>query len=185
MTTRFVFALALGCTLARGAHAQLPVKEGDRVRLTLTDGSRTVGLVESVTLDRLMLRPETSEASVLFRADDVSSIERSTGQHRSFARNFGLSVGIGGMIGGTLSALSWKPCETDVFLGCLLAPASHTEAFALGFVVGGALSVPVGLVMGATLKHDRWEKVPWFTPTAGPFTIVPKKRGIAVNFSFR
>jgi hypothetical protein len=88
---------------------------------------------------------------------DIAYLERSAEHYRQFGKNFLTTVVIGAGAAGAIWAIVWSPCEDVGFMACFLEPESRGEAFVMGSIIGGAVAVPVGLILGLTLQYDRWE----------------------------
>ena len=186
MKIRILLTLAATFALTQAPRAQQPVA-GDRVRLLYKDGTRISGVIDSIAQDGLRMTPEFWSANVFIKYETVASVERSLGRHRRFWRNLGLTMGVAGLGAGVIGAATYSPCTDTGFLACLFAPASRTDAFAMGFVIGGAISLPVGLIIGAGAKHERWAK-PVSLRVAGQAVsirpIVGRRPGVSVTVPF-
>jgi hypothetical protein len=131
---------------------------GARVRIAQAGEKPRVGIVVARTADTLLVKwPEfASSAAVPFA--DISRLDVSTGRHRRVLKGMALgTVGVG-TIGAIAGAISYQPCQSTEFLGCLFAPASRSDAAAFGGVVGGALGLVVGSLVGLQ-RHESWKRV--------------------------
>jgi hypothetical protein len=170
---RSILVLALVALAATSAWAQVPVAADHRVRLTLTDGSQMVGVVSSISADSIAIAQDGSERRA-FSLGHLVEIERSMGRHRRMGRNLALTVGV-----------------TSVGLATAFAighPEGRSEAFAWGLLSGAALGVPLGLVVGLTIKHEQWLPVsgsgePEATLSVGP--VLGPQLGAGVSVGLR
>lgn len=141
--------------------AQLGPNPGERVRIRHTDGAVWSGVLGSVSAEDVRLLPEGSDGRelVIPRAE-IDQIEKYLGEHRSFWRNFGITMGVSSVGIGTLSAVLWTPCTETGFLACFLYPSNRGEALVWGLAGGAFLGVPVGVLVGLIKKNERWEDFP-------------------------
>jgi hypothetical protein len=152
---KLLLVTALAMTLLTPAlgSAQTVPTVGDRIRVRQTDGRVTVGTVDRISADELVL------GGSALSMDGIESIERSLGERRRFARNLAITTGVAAGAGGLISAMSWSPCRETGFLACMLHPESRGDAFAWGFVGGGILGLPLGIIIGLAEKDERWEPI--------------------------
>jgi hypothetical protein len=146
-------AMAIGLSTPVSGVAQGGPAVGERVRVHRADGRVVIGTVERVSSEEVVVGD--SALSV----DGIESIERSLGERRRFARNLAITTGVAAGAGGLISAISWSPCRETGFLACLLHPESRSDAFAWGFVGGGILGLPLGIIIGLAEKDERWEPI--------------------------
>jgi hypothetical protein len=132
---------------------------GDRVRLQQLDGVVAEGVVLTLSEGALHLEgaPAGTERAFLFSG--IERLERGLGREPRFFRNFGVTIGIATLGGGIAAALLWSPCDPDVAFNCFLAPESRRGAFAHGSLLGALIGLPAGLLVGALVRHERWETV--------------------------
>jgi len=100
----------------------------------------------------------TDGVSVKYPLTDIARLEVSSGRYRPVLRGLAVGTGVGVILGGAGGALTYSPCESTEFLGCLLAPESRTQSAAMGAVVLGALGLVVGGLQGL-IPRDRWQRV--------------------------
>jgi hypothetical protein len=178
-------ALALATALPALGGAQLPVQPADRVRILYRDGSSLTGVVTTHSGDSLEVRSSGDRRWV--RQADVAYLERSARRHRRFGRNFAATVGSVAGVTGMISAITWKKCVSNQFLGCLLEPETRGDAFVWGAMLGGVLSVPVGVVLGLAIQYDEWEPAHAASHRLSDLNVRPilhRGVGAAVSFSF-
>jgi hypothetical protein len=158
MKKLLVTAIALALLGPAYIAAQDGPSIGDRVRLQQVDGTVLVGTVEGISMDELVLGSATTDSRTL-SLGGIESIERSLGEQRRFGRNLAISMGIAAGAGGLLSAVSWSPCRETGFMACFLHPESRGQAFTWGFVAGGVIGLPVGVIVGLAAKGERWQPI--------------------------
>ena len=164
------------------AIGQWQVQPGERVRILTVTGASQVGVVAKSASDSLMLT--TGSGAMWVRQGDVTYLERSVGRHRRFARNMAVTVGSVAGASGMLAAIGWEKCVSNQLFGCLMAPETRTDAFFFGAVVGGALSVPVGVLLGLALRYDDWEPVGGAVQTGARMSVRPLlDRGFGASVS--
>ena len=144
------------------ALAQQHALDGARVRVLQKQHVAVTGLLRSISADSISVVDSAGKEHVLPRQD--AALERSLGKHTKFWKHMGLTMGIAAGVGGLISAASWSECNDTGFLACFLEPESRSEAFAWGVAAGAVVGVPVGALLGAVVKVERWERV----PVAGP-----------------
>lgn len=160
----------LWSTAAQAAAQDL----GARIRVTTTDGRRIVGTVTQLSEEVVELAQSPTHRSAIAR-DQVRSIEHSLRQERRFGRHFAITVGAAAGVGAVGWALAWSPCTETGFMACFMSPSNRGEAFRMGAVAGGLLGVPVGIIVGATLRSDVWSPI---SPTsAARVTLLPTMDG--------
>ncbi len=152
------FVLVFAVLLAPGlATAQGPLAEGARIRIKQPPKVVWVGTLHALSTDSVAFVDAYGKRFSLARHN--IEIERSIGRTRNFWKHFGLTIGGGAVVGGLLSAITWTECRDTGFLSCFLVPESRAEAFGYGFLAGGVVGVPVGVLLGSLVKVERWEKV--------------------------
>jgi hypothetical protein len=130
-------------------------EQGDRVRIVQLDGSVVTGTLDRhVSGEVGVLIDSTGEAWVI-PEEEIESLERSLGPQRRFGKYLGLTVAASSLTLGTIAAVTWEPCEGWFCFG----PESSGEAFILGAAGGVILGLPLGAIIGAIVKEERWESV--------------------------
>ena len=134
------------------------IQPGTRVRITNAGGKPRVGIVVAQTADTLLVRwPEIANTTSL-PLSGISRLDVSTGRHRNVAKGMLLGTASVGALGAVVGALSYQPCTSTEFLGCLFEPESRSDAALLGGVAGGALGFIVGSLAGLVSRED-WKRV--------------------------
>jgi hypothetical protein len=158
MKKLLVTAIAWALVAPSFGSAQGGPNVGDRIRVEQADGTVLVGTVEGISPDALVLGSSTTGSRTL-SFGMIESIERSLGEQRRFGRNLAITMGIAAGAGGLISAVSWSPCRDTGFMACFLHPESRGQAFTWGFVAGGVIGLPVGVIVGLAAKDERWERI--------------------------
>lgn len=143
-----VFAGVVAALVPRVTSAQTPVTEGDRIRITAESYRMIsrIGIVRSVSNDRLVFRPSDSTESVEINYRAIQRLDRGVGSKPGVVPGaiYGTLAGIlaGGILGTT--------CDGGVGDNC-----------GSNWIVGGATGgLALGLVAGFTvLRTDRWVRV--------------------------
>lgn len=166
------FALAAALALlAHAAVAQTPPRlaKGARVRVVQVGADQrpdvnVTGTLLSLSADTVRIAidgiPGNAAAYVL---DTRRHLEVAGEVRRHVGRRILQGMAYGAVGVGVLAALSYEPCHSTEFMGCMFAPSSPLEAGAFG-AVGGALGgFVVGFIVGLASTDVTW--VP--APTAG------------------
>ena len=143
------------------AAAAQSTEVGERIRLRTIDGERVTATLVGITPSSIRIKDEEGERSVL-RAH-LTTVERSLGERRRFGRNLLITTAVGALAVGTMSLVMNDDTCNDQPLGCLDAGG----AFIVGALVGGAISAPIGVVVGLSVRGEQWEPVTW-PPDAPP-----------------
>lgn len=153
-----VLLCVCACAGASVAGAQGAVTAPTRIRITTGGGPRLVGTLASVSSDTLRF---TSTDGVMHALPlhAVVRVEESLGRQRRFWKHLALTVAGSGLVAGVLTAATYEPCEPQGFMDCFMAPESQAQAFALGALGGMVIGVPVGIVVGAAARPERWARM--------------------------
>lgn len=156
------FVLTFGVMSHAGASA-LPaqgsaVAPGTRIRFKVRNGERYEGRVISLGPEVLEAGFPTNGATAKYPLADIAKLEVLQGRHRPVLRGVLVGTGAGIVLGGAVGAMSYSPCESTEFLGCLLAPESRAQSAAMGATVLGVVGLVVGGVQGL-FPRDRWQRV--------------------------
>jgi hypothetical protein len=153
--------LTLGLIVHAGAlaSAQQPaVAAGTKVRFELRSGNRVEGRVISLGPEGLEASLPVNGAATRYPLSEIAKLEVVQGRYRPVLRGVLVGTGAGLVVGGAIGAMTYEPCESTEFLGCLLEPESRAQSAAMGAVVLGALGLVVGGVQGM-IPRDRWQRV--------------------------
>ena len=140
------------------AAAQTMSDSGQRVRVTHGAGKRFTGVLQLVSPQDLTVRDTARQRDRVIPRSDITLVERSLGQHRNFWGSFAVTFAVMTVGVSVISGLAWTPCEsTDLFdFHCLFVPASREDAFAFGALGGAVIGVPLGAIIGAIRRTERW-----------------------------
>jgi hypothetical protein len=153
--------LTLGLIVHAGALAaaqQSAVAPGTKVRFELRTGDRYEGRVISLRPEALEAEIPKSGASASYPLTDIAKLEVVQGRRRPVLHGAAVGTGVGIILGGAVGAISYSPCESTEFLGCLLSPGSRMQSAAMGATVLGLAGLVVGGVQGL-IPRDRWRSV--------------------------
>lgn len=184
----FVSAIVLfACVLVLLApssplHAQVPPSLGDTIRVTTASGDVERGTYQGLTGDRLLLGREFGAHREIPRSE-VEQLDVLVGRERRFFRDFGLTMGIIAAGGGLGYAAVWSPCTDTGFLACMFHPTDRFGAFGMGALVGAAIGVPIGALVGL-MEHNVWEErsLSGSAASRASLKLVPASGG-AIGFS--
>jgi hypothetical protein len=156
--TRWCLVSVLSALLAAPVAAGQDVTSGRRVRVTLTDSSAKVGIVDSVSQDRVWLR-SSPQHSAAIPLDRVQLLERSEGRKPAWSKGLAFGALGGAIVGGALW-LAFISGDNDDGTKGLWA-----GVFLGSGAVGGALA---GMGLSEILARDRWVVVPRERWAVGP-----------------
>jgi hypothetical protein len=159
MKAQLTILLTALLLLTTQASAQDGPSEGTRVRIRQKDHPLRIGTLRSLSADSVSWLDSSGTQYVLARQN--LELERSLGKRPRFWKHLGITMLGGAVAGGLISAMTWSECESTEFLGCLLVPESRGEAAGYGVLAGAAIGLPIGAIIGAAVKVERWEPVPW------------------------
>ena len=160
--TVLAFILTSGLMIHAGApalRAQVSaVAPGTKVRFELRTGERLEGRVISLRPEALEAGFPTNGATAKYQITDIAKLEVVQGRHRPVLRGAAVGTGAGLILGGAVGAMTYSPCESTEFLGCLLAPSSRMQSAAMGATLLGLAGLVVGGVQGL-IPRDQWRRV--------------------------
>lgn len=145
-----ISGFGLPATLA----GQDPLSVGDRIQLSTTDSPIPLeGEVAEMSRDGLVLAVSDSVFRRV-RMSEIWSVARHS-REGEFWKTL-LKVEAIGTIGtAIITGITYEPCRSWLCIG----PQSRGEAFVWGAAVGALASLPVGAVIGAVAKQDRWTRL--------------------------
>ncbi len=188
---RALVAGGLVTLAARGAGAQgaqaPPLAPGTRVRVVATalgSGPR-VASVLGQRGDTLAVRPEDTADSVALPLGQIARLEVSGGAHTRVLKGLGVGVLAGvavGAIGGVIiGAPGYADCHGQG--GCSSDPARGASAAVYG-ILFGLLGAPIGGVVGAVWRAERWDRV-LVAGRSARLRVRPERRGgVALAVAF-
>lgn len=169
MLPRLAILLATISLLVPGSvDAQLAPALGDRVRITQVDGSVLTGVLRGSSSSNLQILEDDQDRALIIPAAEVAGFERSLGRQGSFGKTFLSTVAIGAGVG-LLVVGPFLPFDESCYI---CSPGSRRAAMVQGMAVIGLAVVPVGILLGATRKSERWAPVPW----GGEASVLPGVR---------
>jgi hypothetical protein len=150
--------IGLLTTLSVPATAQ---QSGDWVRVETSQApKRLEGQLLRADADSIVLvRGEYASDTVAVARTAVKVFLVSTGERSNTWRGMGLGFLGGAVVGGLIGVVTFEPCVSDQFLGCMFAPETPSEAAALGGIVGGFGGFVIGTIVGVATKRHRWEPI--------------------------
>ena len=131
---------------------------GARVRITQAGEKPRVAIVVAQSADTLLVRSPELANTVAMPIADISRLDVSTGRHRSVIKGMALGTAGAGALGAAIWAMTFEPCESTEFLGCLFEPESRGDAALMGGAVGGVVGFVVGSLVGL-VPREHWERV--------------------------
>jgi hypothetical protein len=177
---------SLSHTVAAAQTAQ-PLTQGVRVRVVQLGADRKPVVFASGTLSSLrgdtarVLTdgfPGTSQDYVL---DDRRHLEVAAKGAHHVGRHVVRGALIGAVGVGVIAALSFEPCHSTEFLGCMFAPGSRMEAGGVGAILGAVGGGVIGLVVGLVSTDVTW--VP--AQTGGVhIALAPGGAGLVASLAF-
>ena len=159
MKTELV-ALALAVLIPAVAIGQsASVAAGTRVRVTAPGNNldKHVTTVVDVRGDSIVVNVRNN--SLVVGLVDLTGLEVSIGKQTQVWRSAGYGLALGVVAGALVGALTYEECESDQFLGCMMAPGSASESAAGGGILFGVLGFVGGSVVGFVNRTDRWVSV--------------------------
>ena len=156
------FILTFGVMIHTGAPVlraqESAVAPGTKVRFELRTGERLEGRVIALGPEVLEAGLPTNGATARYPLTEIAKLEVVSGRHRPVLRGLLVGAGAGIVVGGAIGAMTYEPCESTEFLGCLLEPESRMQSAAMGGVLLGVAGLIVGGVQGL-IPLDRWQRV--------------------------
>ena len=152
------------------ATAQVPVRPGERVRVTHqpicpagticlgpSPRQRSVGTFLAWKADSLVVQSNGDTLSVPVNL--VTRLDVSRGRNTNTTEGAGIGFLLGGFVGAVIGLTSYEKCESQGAFSCI-GPGGP-EIYALGAaVIGGLGGVVVGALIGSAIESERWEEVP-------------------------
>ncbi len=162
-----LLALVIIMPASLAAQQNQDLSEGIRVRI---DGKH-VGAISDLARDTLVLQRATDGGSDSWSVAvaDITRLEVSQGKKSNWKT--GMWVGtVSGIAIGTLAGAA--ACEDSLF--------SKGECVAMTGAAGMLIGVPLGTLVGALIKTERWENVPMEVVRV---SIVPQASGLTLGIS--
>lgn len=146
--------LALALVIPAVGDAQLPtLGTGDRIRITVPKEGldRYVTTVQAVRADSIAIAARDGSRQLALR--DVTSLDISLGKRSRFFFLAGAGLGAGALTGALIGAAGYQECRD-----CYLAPANRAQSAVMGAVVVGTMGLAAGMLLGAVVRVDEWER---------------------------
>ena len=181
-----VVLVVVSVLLPVAGAAQLVPAEGQRVRVSRTDGKVVSGTVSFASSEEVRLIAGRAGEELLIPQAEIRLMEESLGRQRNFAKNFGITL-ISASFGlAAVSAIAYEPCTETGFLACFLEPTSRGEAALFGLIAGGALGLSAGLIVGFAAKSEKWTLLSVSGPGESALRITPvvgRRLGVSGSLS--
>lgn len=161
------------------------VMVGSRVRVSGSGGGSVVdGIVTAVRGDTLELTTVRGQVPLVLPLDHVERLELGVGRKGHGGTGAAVGLVAGGALGWALASSAYRPCEPSGWFSCFLSPESRGQAGAYGAVGGAASGAVVGLLIGAVLTTERWERVPLDAVRLDLAPLPAGRLGLGVSISF-
>ena len=177
-------AAILVASLGASAHAAADdsvtladLSRGDRVRLRLSSGGKTVhGTVDAAVPDEVVVRPKNPAQPLLrLSPQQMEKLEVVRGR-RSRWREGAVIGFVPGAVFMGLAVVALDDCYRD---------CGDKTGEVLGYgLVGGAITGSLGALIGLAVKTDRWAPVATGRPKVA-LNLAPTKGGFRANLSLR
>lgn len=136
---------------------------GLRVRVHATQGT-SEGAVLASAPDSLVLADVGTGARRAMAAADVRRVERYVGREGHIIRGMGYGFVAGAVAGAVIGAIGWRPCNDAEWARnpSYCRRTSREDDMVEGAsIVGVAIGIPVGGIVGAFVKTDTWADIPF------------------------
>jgi hypothetical protein len=179
-------AALLLATTGSSLSAQLSPGARIRVRYDTTATITVVGTLDSIWDNSLSVRVNASKV-VAVPLDAISTLELSTGRHRTGGKGAKIGAAFGvltGLVVGIMAASNEPKCGTG-FLSDFCEDMKPAQTFAyagIGAVAGSLAGAGVGWLVGEQFHADSWMPVPVPRLQIAP---VSYSNGIGIGVSFR
>jgi len=142
------------------AVAQTAVSNGHLVRVHRRGAETVTGVLREITSQEIVVLVRPARQEVTIKRAEIDRVLRSRGVGPDFPRSFTLSLGATSLGGAALGWLTWRDSGRSAES---FEAGSRGEAAAFGFAAGLVLGLPVAVLAGVLLQHERWEgaDVPW------------------------
>ena len=165
---RRIIIMALWLTLGSEAMAQETAGIGDRVRVTLRNGTKpAIGTITLQTAEGLVLESQGTRDSVVLPLRAVERIDLSRGRHSTWSQMLKYGA-LGGAVGALSGALAGpfvmnSECltlrKTSASLGTCALALFDGDQRAKAALIGGIGGAIIGTVVALVVKTERWEEI--------------------------
>ena len=152
------------------ATAQVPVRPGERVRVTHqpicpagticlgpSPRRRSVGTFLAWKADSLVIQSNGDTLSVPVNL--VTRLDVSRGRNTNTGEGAGIGFLLGAVVGAVIGLASYEECESQGAFSCLGPDGPEIYALA-GAIIGGLGGLVAGALIGSATETDRWQEVP-------------------------
>ncbi len=165
-----ILVAILALTPLTSATAQVPVRPGERVRVTRPPicradticGGRSprqsVGTFLAWKSDTLVV--QSNGDTLALPLDSVTRLDVSWGRKTNTGKGAGIGILLGVIAGAFIGGVSYEECVPQGWFSCI-GPDFGSEAYAAaGALLGGLGGLMAGAIIGTAIKTDRWQEVP-------------------------
>lgn len=152
----FIWACTLNLAEGQPTKSKNSERVGKQEKITRRSGNKTP--VEKIPDYALSIKYKSMIRGIPLSSNSQLSV--STESKHKTRKGFLLGSLSGALTGGMVGVIIYKPCNSDEFLGCMMSPKSRGGAFVTGSLVGGALGMIVGTIIGASNARDTRKKAP-------------------------
>ena len=154
---RIVFLMTLMSVLPSDGSSQAVLSSGDRIRIRQLDGTSLTGTLATRSAEIIQLSVGAAGPMVEVPVEGIEALEISLGRQRRFGKYFGLTVAATSIVGATIGFLAYQDSEPCSFL--CFGPDTRTEYIAVGFAGGVLVGLPLGAIIGSTVREEQWNQV--------------------------
>ena len=165
-----VFLITLMFVLPVEGSAQAVLSPGDRIRIERVDGTTLTGTLSTRVAETVLVSVGVDGPIVEVPVEGIEALEISLGRQRRFGKYFGLTVAAASVAGATIGFLAYT--ESSCSFLCF-GPNTRAEYTGFGFAIGVVVGLPLGALMGALIKEERWNPLEIPGPTESGLTIRP------------
>ncbi len=171
MTRTIVFLMTLMVVLPSDGSPQAVPSPGDRIRIKQVDGPVLTGRLARFSAETIQLSLDSGGPTVEVPVEGIEALETSLGRRTRYGIYIPLSMLGGALVGAAYGAITADPRERRPgFRSDFDQPGFRA---AVGFIRGGLIGLPVGLILGSVFSEERWNPVALPTPAESGLTIRP------------
>ena len=147
MTRATAYLVALIAVLPSAGAAQAPPSPGDRIRIRKVDGTVLTGTLDLWSTETVRLSGESADRRWEIPVSAIETLEMSLGRSHSFTKYYSLTVAASTILGGLVALPR----------GNLSSGRYEDEAG--GLLIGYMVGIPLGVLAGSLITHERWNPV--------------------------
>ena len=171
MTRMMVFLTTLMFSLPSDGSGQVAPSPGDRIRIKQVDGPVLTGRLARFSAETIQLSLDSGGPTVEVPVEGIEALETSLGRRTRYGIYIPLSMLGGALVGAAYGAITADPRELPPgFRNDFDQPGFRA---AVGFIRGGLIGLPVGLILGSVFSEERWNAVSLPAPVASGLSIRP------------